>query len=225
MIIKKGFIIEKFKELPITFSLIIVNVVAFMLPILVPSWNEPIYQYGALNGYWVLSQGEWSRLLSSLFLHSGAMHIVMNMLSLYIVGRMIERLFRPSAYLGIYFISALFGSFLSMYVHPAGWAVGASGAIFGLFGALAGFAWVYRTSMKTQFMEFMRSFGMILVINFVIGMVFPSIDMSAHIGGLIAGFVGGFVVAKNPSHLWVYMGVGSVILLASYEYLSSLYAV
>jgi len=186
---------------------------------MVTSWNEPFYQYGALNGYFVLVQGEWYRLLTSLFLHSGAMHIVMNMLSLYIVGTVVERLFNASSYLGIYFIAAFFGSFVSMYVHPIGWAVGASGAIFGIFGALAGFAWVHRKRMQKEFMEFMRSFGLILVINFVIGIVFPSIDMSAHIGGLIAGIVGGLLVALNPRYIWGYLSVSLVILIAFYHYL------
>lgn len=191
---------------------------------MIASWNEPFYQYGALNGYFVVAKGEWYRLLTSLFLHSGATHIVMNMLSLYIVGTMVERLFSASSYLGIYFISALFGSFVSIYVHPTGWAVGASGAIFGIFGALAGFAWVHRKTMQKQFMEFMRSFGLILVINFVIGIVFPSIDMSAHIGGLIAGMIGGFFVAKNPTYIWIYLSVSLVILIGFYNYLPALYA-
>lgn len=186
---------------------------------------EPIYNYGALNGYWVVIKGELYRLLTSIFLHSDMMHIFMNMLSLYIVGRMVERLFRPFSYLGIYFISALFGSFTSIYFHPTGWAVGASGAIFGIFGALAGFAWVHRNTMQKQFMEFMRSFGLILLLNFVIGMVFPSIDMSAHIGGLISGVVGGYLVAKCSSYIWLYMGVSLLIFIAFYNYLPSLYAV
>lgn len=191
---------------------------------MIASLNEPFYQYGALNGYWVVVQEELHRLLTSIFLHSGGMHIVMNMLSLYIVGTMVERLFSASSYLGIYFISALFGSFVSMYVHPTGWAVGASGAIFGIFGALAGFAWVHRKTMQKQFMEFMRSFGLILVINFVIGIVFPSIDMSAHIGGLVAGAIGGLLVAKNSTYIWVYVSVSLLILIGFYNYLSVLYA-
>lgn len=191
---------------------------------MITSWHEPIYQYGALNGYFVVAKGEWYRLVTSLFLHSGAMHIVMNMLSLYVVGIVVERLFSPFSYLGIYFISALLGSFVSIYIHPTGWAVGASGAIFGIFGALAGFAWVHRKRMEEEFMEFMRSFGLILVINFVIGIVFPSIDMSAHIGGLLAGVMGGFLVAKNPIYIWAYVSVSLVLLIGFYNYLLGSYA-
>jgi len=158
-----------------------------------------------------------------MFLHNDIMHIVMNMLSLYMVGRMVERIFGIWAYVGIYFISGLFGSFASIYMHPIGWAVGASGAIFGIFGALAGFAFVHRTRMHHQFMEFMRSFGVILLINFFIGIVFPSIDMSAHIGGLIMGLVGGFFIAKSPNNLLKYLSLGFIFLVGFYNYLPSLY--
>lgn len=208
---------------PITYTLIIVNIIIFVIPQLIPSLYEPIYQHGALNGYWVVAQNELYRLLTSIFLHSDAMHIVMNMLSLYLVGTMVERIFQPFAYLGIYFLSALFGSFLSMYVHPSGWAVGASGAIFGIFGALAGFAWVHRIKMQRQFMEFMRSFGLILLLNLVIGLVFPSVDMSAHIGGLVAGAIGGFLIAKNSQYLWAYLVGGLILLVGFYNYLTTLY--
>jgi rhomboid protease GluP len=150
------------------------------------------------------------------------MHIVMNMLSLYMVGTMVERLFSPMAYLSIYFTAGLVGSFASMYIHTTGWAVGASGAIFGIFGALAGFAWIYRQTMREQFMHFMKNFGVILLINLGIGLVFPSIDMSAHVGGLIAGLVGGMMIATNPRYLWAYLFVTALLLYGMYNVLVSL---
>jgi rhomboid protease GluP len=145
------------------------------------------------------------------------------MLSLYIVGTMVEKLFTKSAYLGIYFVSALFGSFASIYMHLGGQAVGASGAIFGLFGALAGFAFVHRNTMQNQFISFMKNFGVILLINLVIGFVFPSIDVSAHVGGLFAGIIGGFITAKNPKYLWSYLLISLLLLWVSYGYLEGLY--
>ena len=185
--------------------------------------TESIYNTAALNGYYVVLQGELYRLFSSMFLHSDITHIMMNMLSLFMVGRMVERLFRAGAYIGIYFMSGLVGAFVSIYMHPIGWAVGASGAIFGIFGALAGFAFVHRQRMQAEFMSFMRSFGLILVINFVIGVAVPSIDMSAHIGGLFAGLVGGFLIAKNANNLWAYLIVSILMLVGVYSYLPSLY--
>ena len=215
-------IIEKFKEFPITYGLIILNIIAF-LPLTVDSWAGELYRFGVLHGYSIFIQGEYYRLFSSMFLHNDMIHISMNMLSLYMVGRMVENLFKPWAYLGIYFMSGLFGSFLFLYMDLSGQAVGASGALFGIFGALAGFALVHRHRMQSAFMQFMRDFGIILVINFFIGIIFPSIAMSAHVGGLITGFIGGFIVAKNSNFLWIYLFVGGVVLFGMSGYFESVY--
>jgi len=183
-----------------------------------------IYQFSAVQGYYVSFREEYYRLFSSMFVHSGMMHIAMNMLSLYMVGRMVERIFGSLAFLSIYFLSGLFGSFLYMYMNISGSAVGASGAIFGIFGALAGFALVHRERMQNEFVQFMKDFGIILVINFFIGIVFPDIAMSAHVGGLLAGLIGGMIVAKNPKFLGVYILFSLIILFVVNSYLLSLYA-
>jgi rhomboid protease GluP len=214
---------NKFKEYPLTYTLMAISIVMFILGQISASWAEYFYINGVLHGYTVVMKGEVYRLFTSIFLHADAMHIVMNMLSLYIVGTMVEKIFSKSAYLGIYFASALFGSFTSIYMHLGGQAVGASGAIFGLFGALAGFAFVHRITMREQFIGFMKNFGVILIINLVIGFVFPSIDVSAHVGGLVAGIVGGFIIAKNPKYLGIYLVVSVLLFWISYTYLTGLY--
>ena len=216
--------INKFKEYPLTYTLMAISIVMFLLGQLSDSLAEYLYLNGVLHGYSVVMRGELYRLFTSIFLHADAMHIVMNMLSLYMVGTMVEKLFSKSAYLGIYFTAALFGSFTSIYMHLGGQAVGASGAIFGLFGALAGFAFVHRMTMREEFIDFMKNFGLILLINLVIGFIFPSIDVSAHVGGLVAGMVGGFMIAKNPQYLWVYLAFSLLLLWLSYGYLTGLYA-
>ena len=216
--------INKLKEYPLTYGLMLMSITVFIAGQLSPSLDEYFYYNGVLHGHSVIMKGELYRLFTSIFLHADAMHIVMNMLSLYIVGTMVEKLFSKSAYLGIYFVSALFGSFASIYMHLGGQAVGASGAIFGLFGALAGFAFVHRITMREQFIGFMKNFGIILVINLVIGFVFPSIDVSAHVGGLIAGMIGGFMIAKSPRYLGFYLGVSMLLLWLGHAYLTGLYA-
>jgi rhomboid protease GluP len=216
--------IDKFKESPLTYGLMAVCVIVFFIPLLNSAWDEPLYLFGVLHGYSVVVLGEFYRLGTSIFMHADAMHIVMNMLSLYMVGTMVEKLFSKVAYLSIYFVSALFGSFASIYMHLGGQAVGASGAIFGLFGALAGFAFVHRNTMRKQFMSFMKNFGVILLINLVIGFAFPSIDVSAHVGGLLAGIVGGLVIAKKPQYIWAYLGVSATLLILFFNYISTLYA-
>ena len=215
--------VEKFKEYPITFTLMAISIIVYIFPALNNSWADSFYRFGVLHGYSVVVKGELYRLLTSIFMHGSGTHIVMNMLSLYIVGTMVEKLFSKSAYLGIYFASALLGSFASIYMHLGGQAVGASGAIFGLFGALAGFAFVHRNTMKNQFIAFMKNFGVVLFINLVIGFVIPNIDVSAHVGGLIAGIIGGYLIAKNPKYIWSYLLLSLLILLFSYNYIFSLY--
>ena len=195
----------------------------FIVPQTFSSLYEPVYQNYALSAYWVMVKGEVFRLFSSTFLHSDAMHIIMNMVSLYIVGTMVERIFSKTSYLTLYFITAFFGSFASIYIHSDGWAVGASGAIFGLFGALAGFAFVHRHTMREQFIGFMKNFGAILVINLVIGIAVPNIDISAHIGGLVAGVIGGIIIAKNPKFVWGYLVFSMILLSTIYTSLLSLY--
>ena len=216
--------INKFKEYPLTYTLMAISIVMFLLAQLSDSLAEYLYLNGVLHGYSVVMRGELYRLFTSIFLHADVMHIVMNMLSLYLIGTMVEKLFSKSSYLGIYFVAALFGSFTSIYMHLGGQAVGASGAIFGLFGALAGFAFIHRMTMREEFIDFMKNFGLILLINLVIGFIFPSIDVSAHVGGLVAGMVGGFMIAKNPQYLLVYLALTLLLLWLSHGYLSGLYA-
>jgi len=183
-----------------------------------------MYLKGALHGYEIFVKGESYRFISSMFMHSGAMHIVMNALSLYLVGEVLEKLFKPLTYLSIYMVTGIFGSLFYLFISPDGQAVGASGAIFGIFGAMAGFAWVKRKTMQKKFVLFMNNFGIILLLNLGLGLAIPEIAMSAHIGGLIAGIVSGVILAKNPNYLWAYLLGSSTLIYLSYSYLASLYA-
>ena len=198
----------------------LINMVVFVIPLIVPSWDMPIYLNGVLHGHEIFVDGQVYRFISSMFMHNGAMHIIMNTLSLYFIGQVLEKLFKPLTYLSIYFVTGIFGSLVYLFVTPAGQAVGASGAIFGIFGALAGFAWVHRKTMHDEFMRFIRSFGIILLLNLGMGLAIPEIAMSAHIGGLVTGIISGIVLAKNPKYLWLYLGVSFIIFMVVYEYLS-----
>ncbi|CAA6805498.1 MAG: FIG056164: rhomboid family serine protease [uncultured Sulfurovum sp.] len=215
--------LEKYKEHPLTYTLMFISLVVFLLGSLSTSLDQYFYTNGVLHGYSVIMKGEFLRLVNSTFLHSDMIHLLMNMLSLLIVGRVVEGLFTKAAYLSIYFLAAFFGSFTAIYMDLGVHAVGASGAIFGLFGALAGFAFVHRNTMRSQFIAFMKNFGLILVLNLVIGFAFPSISISAHVGGLIAGMVGGFIIAKNPKYIVIYIVFSLILLIASEKYLTMLY--
>ncbi len=200
---------HRFYEAPITYVLILLSSAMFALTLWIGGSIEAIslktlVDLGALYGPYVVFKAEWWRLLSAMFLHGGMTHILMNMVSLYIVGRAVERYFSRVAYLTIYFFSGLFGGMASLYMHPVSVGVGASGAIFGLFGALAGFFLAHHQQMASYTKAFMQDFGTILGLNLLLGVMVDSIDLSAHIGGLMIGFCGGYVIAKHPTWVWLF---------------------
>jgi rhomboid protease GluP len=185
---------------------------------------QVLVDMGALFGPYTVLKGEWWRLLTAMFLHGGMTHLLMNMFSLYIVGRGAEMYFDTKSYLSIYFFSGIIGGLVSLYMHPVSVGVGASGAIFGIFGALAGFFLAHRDKIASHSKAFMKDFGIIIAINLVIGLSIPSIDVSAHIGGLVVGFIGGFVLSKDPKWLLAYNTMMILLIMAFASYLPDHYA-
>jgi membrane associated rhomboid family serine protease len=130
----------------------------------------------------LVENGQYERLITAAFLHASVLHLATNMLSLYIVGAPLERVLRTGRYLLIYFLSALGGSLLSLWLSPAfSNGVGASGAIFGLFGALL----ILRRRVGIEASGLLVLIGLNLFISFAV----PNISWQAHIGGLITGTV------------------------------------
>ena len=210
----------------ITYTLIAVNILIYLISAglshnLMEIDTKVLLEMGALYGPDVIQKGEWWRLLSAMFLHAGMTHILMNMFSLYYVGKGVEQYFDDKSYLSIYLFSGLIGGVTSLYVHPDSLGVGASGAIFGIFGALAGFFMANRDKIEDSSKAFMKNFAGILGVNIVLGLAIPSIDISAHIGGLVAGFVGGYVLSKNPNWVWAYSGSMLILIVATLSMLSS----
>ena len=185
---------------------------------------QVLVDMGALFGPYTVLKGEWWRLLTAMFLHGGMTHLLMNMFSLYIVGRGAEMYFDTKSYLSIYFFSGVIGGLVSLYMHTVSVGVGASGAIFGIFGALAGFFLAHRDKIASHSKAFMKDFGIIIAINLVIGLSIPSIDVSAHIGGLVVGFIGGFVLSKDPKWLLAYNTMMILLIMAFASYLPDHYA-
>lgn len=148
--------------------------------------TELLVKYGA-NSNVLVKNGEIYRLFTSMFLHAGIIHIFLNMYSLYIVGPKVEDFFGKWKYLLIYLISGISGSLLAVALNTDSIiSVGASGAIFGLFGALLYFGYNYRgyigAIVRSQILP-------IVVYNLLMGFFIPGIDMYGHIGGLIGGFI------------------------------------
>ena len=133
----------------------------------------------------LIQAGEIWRLATSLFLHIGIVHIVVNMYSLLIIGRQLESFLGKWKFLIVYLGSGIIGSLLSVVIHSS-ISAGASGAIFGLLGSLLYFGYHYRlylgAVLKTQVIP-------IIILNLLIGFMVPGIDNFAHIGGLVGGYL------------------------------------
>src|SRR5580693_2723073 len=151
--------------------------------------------FGANFGPYTLS-GEWWRLFTYMFLHGGAMHILFNMWCLWDLGRLCESLYGRWTFGVLYLICGLGASLASVIWNVQVLSVGASGAIFGLAGALiAAFKLGEFSVPRSALSGTLRSLGAFVVYNLIFGFALPGIDNTAHIGGLITGLVVGALIA------------------------------
>jgi membrane associated rhomboid family serine protease len=181
----------------VTKILVAINVVIYVLTALnAGSFTSPNPTAAVYNDFALVpaqvAHGEWYRVVSSMFLHYGIVHIAFNMWALWVMGIALEGMLGRLRFLGLYFLSGLGGSVLSFATGPVLTpAAGASGAIFGLFGAF--FVVLRRRNLETGGIV-----GLIAV-NLVISFTISNIDWRGHVGGLIVGTVVGFVFAYAPS--------------------------
>jgi len=191
----------------VTVALIAINVLVFLAMVASGvSFTQPtpldVFKWGGDFGPATVGAHEWWRLLTSCFLHFGIVHIGMNMYVLYLIGPFIETVFERMRYLLIYFIAGLAGSIVSVWVHPTAVSAGASGAIFGLYGAVFGFLLIKRRSLNPAAMKSIgKSAGIFILYNIAYGSISGTTDLSAHLGGLVAGFLAGMVLvpAQRPA--------------------------
>ncbi|HVN69364.1 MAG TPA: rhomboid family intramembrane serine protease [Candidatus Binatia bacterium] len=159
------------------------------------SGMQRVLAEGALIPQLVLQNGQWWRILTGAFLHGGLIHIGVNMMSLWFLGRFIEFALGSWRMLLVYMVSLVASGLGVVYFsNPLVATVGASGAIFGLFGAL--FAIGFKLGKPG--MELVRSNIGILVINLIITFTVPAISWQAHVAGLLAGFVLTFAMYSPP---------------------------
>jgi membrane associated rhomboid family serine protease len=169
----------------VTKVLVIINVAVFVLSMF-PALGRSIEQWGIMSAPIVILRHEYWRMFSSLFLHAGIVHILFNMWALWVVGGFIEAAVGRFKFLILFFVSGFAGSALVLLTLSPVPVVGASGAIFGIFGALAVYAY-YNRSRDLRANAFLRQVMIILVINLVITLTIRGISWQAHIGGLVAG--------------------------------------
>lgn len=167
--------------------------------------------------------GEWWRLLTSTFVHIGIIHILLNMWVLFEAGPVVERMVGNIGFLQLYLVAGLTGSLGSLLWHPLMVSAGASGAIFGIYGALLGMLVRSHGSIPTQVVAQLRKSGLgFLAYNLIFGMTQAGIDSAAHIGGLAGGFLCGVVLnqpftlealAKRPFRNLRVTGLGIVLII------------
>jgi rhomboid protease GluP len=143
-----------------------------------------------------IADGEYWRLLTSMFLHIGIMHLAFNAYALVVLGTELERLYGPGRFLTIYLFSGLFGS-LASYAFNDSLAAGASGAIFGLIGALASFFLVHRERLGAYGRTRLANIAFLVAVNLFFGFTQTGIDNLAHIGGLLSGLALGWALVPQ----------------------------
>jgi rhomboid protease GluP len=187
---------------PITTTLVGMNVAVYVVMVLtgvapVTPAIPQLLKWGANWGPLSLGAEPW-RILASNYVHGGIIHIALNMWCLWNLGFLAERIFDPWTYVLTYTACGLAGSLASLWWHPLAVGVGASGAIFGLAGALIAALYLGHLPISKQAIQgTLKSLLLFAGYNLFFGAAVPGIDNSAHIGGLVAGLALGAVLAKH----------------------------
>ncbi|MFT3716495.1 MAG: rhomboid family intramembrane serine protease [Gordonia sp. (in: high G+C Gram-positive bacteria)] len=178
----------------VTYSLIAINVIVFVVCMIQAGGTDLSASTWMQKGALITGDGlhhEYWRLLTSGFLHWSVMHVAINMISLFLIGRDLERFFGPARYLAVYLISLLGGSGAVMLLtteHKA--TAGASGAIYGLMGALLVVVLLAKQSPNQVIA--------VIVVNLVLSVSLPNISIWAHVGGLVFGMLATLAIYRLP---------------------------
>jgi len=157
---------------------------------------QNLVNFGAIHPALIFDYGEYFRLFTAVFIHGGAMHLASNMLGLYIFGTRVEMYYGRINFLVIYTFGGLFGSIFSL-LFTRSVAVGASGAIFGLVGAVAVMAKITKKDIEGLNYHTMIIY---IIISIGVGLLIPNVDNFGHLGGLISGGLIGFILYKCMPH-------------------------
>lgn len=186
---------------PVTKALVALNVLVFGAAgiggagFFIP--NPQVLQAWGTNFGPLTTDGQWWRLVSSIFLHFGVFHLALNMWALYVGGRLVERLFGSPSFALLYITSGVGGSLCSLLWNPAVNSAGASGAIFGVYGAMLAFFLRRNTSIPPAVVRQQRASGLLFIaFNLMNGFSHAGIDNAAHLGGLSVGLAMGLVLAR-----------------------------
>jgi membrane associated rhomboid family serine protease len=192
---------------PFTMIFIGINVGVFALMCLAGGFvvtapdHAVLIGFGAKQNSLIAEQHQYWRLVTSIFIHIGFIHLFLNNYALWIIGQEIERIYGSSRFVFLYLTTGVLGSLGSYLFSPQATSAGASGAIFGLFGVMATFAFKYRREIPELLSrEIKRRVLPIIAINLLFGFSVSIVDNAAHIGGLLSGIALALIVHyKRPN--------------------------
>lgn len=182
------------KKYPVTSSLLLLTTGVFLSMLLLRGFDyesvQTVYDFGGVLGAEIQVDPSQSwRLLAAMFVHIGLQHFVLNMVTLYFLGRIAEDLFGSKAFLVLYILSGLMGNLFVMTFSPEVVAAGASTALFGIFGAIASLRFIAR-SPYIQYLS--QSYTSLILVNILFSFM-PGISLAGHLGGLVGGGILAFV--------------------------------
>lgn len=185
-----------YEKHPITSLIILINVMMSLVVLFTGGFDNLVnlVEWGAIYPPFISKNNEWYRLLTSMFLHGSLLHVFFNMYVLFYLGALLERILSKWLFLTFYLVTGLFASF-AVYAlgNPNVVTVGASGAIFGIIGAL-----FIMTYLKPYYFNpyFVRSIRSLTFINVALTFIIPQVSFYGHIGGLLSGIVMYFLLVK-----------------------------
>ena len=179
------------KKIVMTKIIILICVIMYFVSLFISdNFTVSLLYLGALHQELFL-KGQIYRVITCAFLHGSLWHLIINMYSLWIIGSQVETYIGKFKFVVIFLLSAIMGSLFSLIFLGSGISIGASGAIFGLMGALLYFGYHYRlylsNALKDQIIP-------IIILNLILGFMVNGIDNAAHIGGLIGGYLATMIV-------------------------------
>lgn len=172
------------KLYPVISILLFVNITVHVLTY-VPTIGDDIFNFGA-GANFLIADGEYWRLITSMFLHAGFLHLLFNCFSLYVFAPEMERLLGKARFITLYAIAGLFGNVATyVFLDMRTVSVGASGAIFGVFGAYVALVYYTRKTMPALRQIILP----IIIISVVMTFLQPGVNIAAHLGGMTVGFI------------------------------------
>jgi rhomboid protease GluP len=185
----------------VTPAIIVLNLLVFLVMALAGAGLTDVdprvhVEFGSNYGPLTWNGEPW-RLLTSAFIHFGVMHIAFNMYALYNGGVLTEKLFGNARFAVVYLLAALAGSVASSWWDPSRNSAGASGAVFGVFGALLAYIARFPRAIPLDMLKSVRSGAIMLcVYSLAMGVLLPFVDNAAHVGGLLGGAASGYLLAR-----------------------------